>query len=41
MGKPLHPDLMTPSERLDEMARLLARGFLRLPSRPSGQGKSQ
>jgi hypothetical protein len=26
----LDPDLMTPAERLDEVARLLALGFLRL-----------
>ena len=26
----LHPDRMTPDERLDEVARLLALGFLRL-----------
>ena len=30
---PLHPDRMTPSERLDEVARLLALGILRLRSR--------
>jgi hypothetical protein len=29
----LHPDLMTPAERLDEVARLLALGFLRLRAR--------
>jgi hypothetical protein len=29
-GNPLHPDLMSPTERLDEVARLLALGFLRL-----------
>jgi hypothetical protein len=29
----LHPDRMTPAERLDEVARLLALGFLRLRAR--------
>jgi hypothetical protein len=29
----LHPDRMTPDERLDEVARLLALGFLRLRAR--------
>jgi hypothetical protein len=29
----LHPDLLTPAERLDEVARLLALGFLRLQAR--------
>jgi hypothetical protein len=33
MAHPLHPDLMTPAERLDEVARLLALGFLRLRAR--------
>ena len=33
VSKPLHPDLMTPAERLDEVARLLALGFLRLRAR--------
>jgi hypothetical protein len=28
-----HPNLMTPAERLDEVARLLALGFLRLRAR--------
>jgi hypothetical protein len=28
-----HPDLMSPPERLDEVARLLALGFLRLRAR--------
>jgi hypothetical protein len=28
-----HPDLMTPEERLDEVARLLALGYLRLRAR--------
>jgi hypothetical protein len=31
----LTPDLMTPTERLDEVARLLALGFLRLRARRS------
>ena len=29
MFKPLHPDLMTPAERLDEIAEILAAGVLR------------
>jgi hypothetical protein len=29
----LHADLMTPADRLDEVARLLALGFLRLRAR--------
>jgi hypothetical protein len=33
MGKPLHPVSMSPTERLDEVARLLALGFLRLRAR--------
>jgi hypothetical protein len=33
VSKPLNPDLMTPAERLDEVARLLALGFLRLRAR--------
>jgi hypothetical protein len=33
MGKPLHPDHITPADRLDEVARLLALGFLRLRAR--------
>jgi hypothetical protein len=33
MGKPLHPDHITPADRLDEVARLLALGYLRLQAR--------
>jgi hypothetical protein len=33
MPNALRPDLMTPAERLDEVARLLALGFLRLRAR--------
>jgi hypothetical protein len=33
MGKPLLSDHITPAERLDEVARLLALGFLRLRAR--------
>jgi hypothetical protein len=33
MGKPLHPDLMTAAERLDEIAEILAAGILRLRAR--------
>ena len=32
-GNGLRPDLMTPAERLDEVAHLLALGFLRLRAR--------
>ena len=31
--KPLHPNHLSPTERLDEVARLLALGFLRLRAR--------
>jgi hypothetical protein len=33
MSNPLPPDPMSPSERLDEVARLLALGILRLRAR--------
>jgi hypothetical protein len=33
MGKPLFSDHITPAERLDEVARLLALGYLRLRAR--------
>ena len=33
----LHPDHLTPAERLDEVARLLALGFLRLRARQAEQ----
>jgi hypothetical protein len=33
MPNPLHPDLMTPAERLEEIARLLALGYFRLRAR--------
>jgi hypothetical protein len=33
MSKPLHPDLMTPAERLDEIAEILAAGILRFRAR--------
>ena len=32
---PLHPDLMEPAERLDEIATILAAGLMRLTSRKS------
>jgi hypothetical protein len=35
MPNPLHPDLMTPAERLDEIAEILAAGILRVRSRLS------
>jgi hypothetical protein len=37
MAHPLYPDLMTPAERLDEVARLLALGILRLHARRRAQ----
>ena len=33
VSKPLHPAPMSPAERLDEVARLLALGYLRLRAR--------
>jgi hypothetical protein len=33
MGKALHPDLMTPAERLDEIAEILAAAILRVRAR--------
>jgi hypothetical protein len=33
-ANPLPPDLMTPAERLDEIAEILAAGILRLRARP-------
>ena len=33
MSNPLPPQLMSPAERLDEVARLLALGYLRLRAR--------
>jgi hypothetical protein len=33
MSNPIRPDIMTSAERLDEVARLLALGFLRLHAR--------
>jgi hypothetical protein len=35
MSTPLRPDLMTPAERLDEIAEILAAGLLRLHTRKS------
>jgi hypothetical protein len=32
---PLHPDLMTPAERLDEIGEILAAGLMRLRARKS------
>jgi hypothetical protein len=37
----LDPDLMTPAERLDEVARLLALGFLRLRARRRAEKASE
>jgi hypothetical protein len=38
MPNPLHPDLMTPAERLDEIAEILAAGILRLRARQGALG---
>lgn len=35
MSNPLHPDLMTAPERLDEIAEILAVGLMRLRARQS------
>ena len=37
----LHPDRMTPDERLDEVARLLALGFLRLRARRQAEKSNE
>jgi hypothetical protein len=44
MSKPLNPDLMTPAERLDEIAEILAAGILRVRARlraPQGSTAEQ
>jgi hypothetical protein len=44
MGKPLNPNLMTPTERLDEIAEILAAGILRVRARlraPQGSTAEQ
>jgi hypothetical protein len=41
MGKPLHPFPMSSAERLDEVARLLALGYLRLRARRQAEKASQ
>jgi hypothetical protein len=41
MGKPLHPVPMCPAERLDEVARLLALGYLRLRARRQAEKVDQ
>ena len=44
MANPLHPDLMTPAERLDEIAEILAAGVLRVRARfgaPQGSTREQ
>jgi hypothetical protein len=40
MPNALNPDLMTPAERLDEVARLLALGYLRLRARRQAEKTS-
>ena len=35
MSNPLRPDLMTPAERLDEIAEILSAGLMRLRARKS------
>ena len=37
MSKPLHAYFMSPTERLDEVARLLALGYLRLRARRNAE----
>jgi hypothetical protein len=37
VSRPLHPDHLTAAERLDEVARLLALGFLRLRARRNAE----
>ncbi len=43
MQNALSPDLMTPTERLDEVAGILVAGFLRLRARETGKvsGKTE
>jgi hypothetical protein len=41
MSKPLLSDPMTPAERLDEIARLLALGYLRLRARRQAQESNE
>ena len=41
MSNPLHPAPISPAERLDEMARLLALGFLRLRARRRAEKASE
>jgi hypothetical protein len=38
-GNPLHPDLMTPAERLDEIAEILAAGILRARNKLRGEDR--
>ncbi|MDP2357537.1 MAG: hypothetical protein Q8M31_15960 [Beijerinckiaceae bacterium] len=35
MSNPLHPDLMTPAERIAEIGRLLAAGLIRMQAQKS------
>jgi hypothetical protein len=37
MSNPVHRSLMSPAERLDEVARLLALGYLRLRARRNAE----
>ena len=41
MSNPLHPAPISPAERLDEVARLLALGFLRLRARRRAEEASE
>ena len=41
MSNPLHPAPISPAERLDEVARLLALGFLRLRARRRAEKASE
>jgi hypothetical protein len=41
MSNPLHPAPISPAERLDEVARVLALGFLRLRARRRAEEASE
>ena len=41
MSNPLHPAPISPAERLDEVARLLALGYLRLRARRRAEKRNE
>jgi hypothetical protein len=41
MSNPLHPAPISPAERLDEVARLLALGYLRLRARRQAENANE